>query len=466
MMMLLLSLVLPSLMRIPSILSANALKGLTVCMNNQDCLGVHRECSHQDHELVGRCVCQDGYEQVSVDSIACDKKAVQKVRGLHVSCNTDDDCKRSEVCMSWRYDPALEFARKLRSRIATEHDTPEKHQFCIDAWIIYKNHLESLDEPRTGGGLRSRNFEADDYFFSGRRPPRVQQQYIGFAEDMMLILFLVCILATLVTVHRAACYRSIQDARRNSPLRHLLPIAEDRPPPYMTSMSDSADGLTSLMNSAAVPKPASETPPPSYEEALYRQSVRLPGEGPLTEETQPPGASPVVTSEVRVEETRSQSESSIPPPDQLEASIPAPDQSEASVPVLETVPATVSVENETESGATGDSDRVNNSHNDDEMEENNGEAVIEGPHLQEPASLENQVETDTRSQAQSHEGLESQEEPSSAVTIGEEQTIPVPVVKANQEVVDGKEAIEASIKGTLISKSQPDICDTDNNVLI
>ena len=68
--------------------------------------------------------------------------------------------------------------------------------------------------------------------------------------------------------------------------------------------------------------------------------MRLPGEGPLTEETQPPGASPVVTSEVRVEETRSQSESSIPPP-QLEASIPAPDQSEASVPVLETVPATV-----------------------------------------------------------------------------------------------------------------------------
>ena len=108
----------------------------------------------------------------------------------------------------------------------------------------------------------------------------------------MLILFLVCILATLVTVHRAACYRSIQDARRNSPLRHLLPIAEDRPPPYMTSMSDSgnkisldksshdhhvlsADGLTSLMNSAAVPKPASETPPPSYEEALYRSVLDI-----------------------------------------------------------------------------------------------------------------------------------------------------------------------------------------------
>ena len=33
-----------------------------------------------------------------------------KVRNLHVSCETDDDCKRSEVCMSWKYDPALEFA--------------------------------------------------------------------------------------------------------------------------------------------------------------------------------------------------------------------------------------------------------------------------------------------------------------------------------------------------------------------
>ena len=30
------------------------------------------------------------------------------------------------------------------------------------------------------------------------------------------------------------------------------------------------------MNSASVPKSQSETPPPTYEEALYRQSVRLP----------------------------------------------------------------------------------------------------------------------------------------------------------------------------------------------
>ena len=92
----------------------------------------------------------------------------------------------------------------------------------------------------------------------------------------MLILFLVCILATLVTVHRAACYRSLQDARRNTPLRHILPLAEDRPPPYQTSSRDSTDGLSELINSVSVPKSQSETPPPTYEEALYRQSVRLP----------------------------------------------------------------------------------------------------------------------------------------------------------------------------------------------
>ena len=27
-------------------------------------------------------------------------------------------------------------------------------------------------------------------------------------------------------------FRQFQDARRNTPLRHILPIAEDQPPPY------------------------------------------------------------------------------------------------------------------------------------------------------------------------------------------------------------------------------------------
>ena len=44
----------------------------------------------------------------------------------------------------------------------------------------------------------------------------------------------------------------------------------------MTSSRDSTDGLSELINSANVPKSQAETPPPTYEEALYRQSVRLP----------------------------------------------------------------------------------------------------------------------------------------------------------------------------------------------
>jgi len=269
-------------------------------MNHQDCLGVNKVCSHHDQDIVGKCVCKDGYEQVLENDIACAKRVEpQPKRNLHVTCSTDDDCKRGEVCMSWKYDPAFEVARKLRSRISPEPEIAEKHQLCIDAWIIYKHHiapLASLDEPRTGGGLRSRTLDAEDYFFEGRRPPRVQQQYIGFAEDMMLILFLVCILATLVTVHRAACYRSIQDARRNSPLRHILPLAEDRPPPYVTDSRDSADGLSDLVNSVMAPKTLAETPPPTYEEALFRQSVRLPADHEHEEQLEAGAAAEVVSS--------------------------------------------------------------------------------------------------------------------------------------------------------------------------
>ena len=46
--------------------------------------------------------------------------------------------------------------------------------------------------------------------------------------------------------------------------------------------------------------------------------MRLPGPGPVTEDPQPPGASPVLTSEVRVENPSSQSEGGIPAPDQSE----------------------------------------------------------------------------------------------------------------------------------------------------
>ena len=70
-------------------------------------------------------------------------------------------------------------------------------------------------------------------------------------------------------------HRQIQDARRNTPLRHILPIPEDRPPPYPHGQSESVDGLSGIVCSSAGPKPLTESPPPTYEEALDRQTVRL-----------------------------------------------------------------------------------------------------------------------------------------------------------------------------------------------
>jgi len=259
--------------------AADTLKGVVECMNHEECLGANRECSFQSRlgeaARVGRCVCKEGYTRVP-DNYAC--KREEPPVEVRETCRRDEDCRLGEICMSWQYDPGTDTSRKLRSGLSPT--SRERHQLCIDAWVI-QQHMANLDEPRTGGGLRSHrrdSFNADEYFFGGRRPPRVHQQYIGFAEDMMLILFLVCILATLVTVHRATCYRQFQEARRNTPLRHLLPIAEDRPPPYShTTGDDSVDGAPELVCSSSAPKRVSETPPPSYEEALYRNTVRLPG---------------------------------------------------------------------------------------------------------------------------------------------------------------------------------------------
>jgi len=271
--------------------AADTLKGVVDCMNHEECLGTNRECSFEgghashrnatgDYEYarpnrrVGKCVCKPGFVQVGTN-FACERK--RPPMETRATCKKDEDCRLGEICMTWEYDPAADNKRKLRSGLAPVRS--ERHQLCVDSWVI-QQHISDWDEPRTGGGLRSHrrdNFNADEYFFGGRRPPRVHQQYIGFAEDMMLILFLVCILATLVTVHRATCYRQFQEARRNTPLRHLIPIAEDRPPPYShTRSDDTVDGIPEVVCTGSLPKRVSETPPPSYEEALYRNSVRLP----------------------------------------------------------------------------------------------------------------------------------------------------------------------------------------------
>jgi len=280
--------------------AADTLKGVVKCMNHEECLGQNRECSFDgghtshtndsgDYEIprpnlrMGKCVCKQGFIRVG-ENFSCQRESRPPME-VRETCHRDEDCRLGEICMTWQYDPGTDTARKLRSGLAPVRG--ERHKLCVDGWVI-QQHIMDLDEPRTGGGLRSHrrdNFNADEYFFGGRRPPRVHQQYIGFAEDMMLILFLVCILATLVTVHRATCYRQFQEARRNTPLRHLIPIAEDRPPPYShTRADDTVDGVPEVVCSGgSLPKRVSETPPPSYEEALYRNSVRLPG---LQTETQ------------------------------------------------------------------------------------------------------------------------------------------------------------------------------------
>lgn len=305
--------------------TADTLKGVMHCMNDEECLGVGRECSFQDREATeGSCVCKPGFVR-SGENYAC----VRETGGVEVkeTCQKDDDCRLGEVCMTWQYDPGTDTARKLRTGLLPSRGA--RHQLCIDAWVI-QHHMAELEEPRTGGGLRSGrrdSFNADEYFFGGhRRPPRVHQQYIGFAEDMMLILFLVCILATLVTVHRATCYRQFQEARRNTPLRHLLPIAEDRPPPYShTGGTDTVDGIPEVVcTGSSLPKRVSETPPPTYEEALYRNSVRLPG--------QPTEAVRSQSVEINLEDSSipSASPSLSPPP--TAAPAPVPDSAPAPPP--------------------------------------------------------------------------------------------------------------------------------------
>merc|ERR1719153_447446 len=84
-----------SLVMVDIVQAADTLKGLVSCMNNEDCLGTNRICSHDDRTLTGKCVCREGYVQEE-DGFACSRK-VSKTRSIHATCETDEDCKRNEV---------------------------------------------------------------------------------------------------------------------------------------------------------------------------------------------------------------------------------------------------------------------------------------------------------------------------------------------------------------------------------
>lgn len=62
--------------------------------------------------------------------------------------------------------------------------------------------------PRSGGDYY------DHYIRTYARHPAgnsasagLNPEYINFVEDCMLVLFLLCVLITLMVVHRASCYR-------------------------------------------------------------------------------------------------------------------------------------------------------------------------------------------------------------------------------------------------------------------
>jgi len=241
--------------------TADVIEGIVSCNNHEDCIGANRRCDRNKTSIMGTCMCKHGYEEKKDSEISCVKK-----KATH-QCLRDTDCREGEVCIIVR-------APYTKERVMINGEDFNNQKICIGTWLIYTADFE---EPKTGGGLRSK-FYPDDFFF--KRGRRVPQQYLGFVEDMMLILFLVCILVTLVTVHRASCYRQFQDARRNTPLRHIIPIAADQPPPY-SERRDTVDALAEIVSesgscSSSGPKRYSETPPPTYEEALYRNSVLLP----------------------------------------------------------------------------------------------------------------------------------------------------------------------------------------------
>ena len=95
-------------------------------MNHSECLGANRICSHVEDTVTGRCACREGYVP-SMKGFSCLKKVgkpymrscklthysftVSEAKSTHVTCETDEDCNRNEVCMSWQYDPALANAR-------------------------------------------------------------------------------------------------------------------------------------------------------------------------------------------------------------------------------------------------------------------------------------------------------------------------------------------------------------------
>eukprot|EP00095_Tigriopus_kingsejongensis_P009463 maker-scaffold197_size267318-snap-gene-1.34 protein:Tk09463 transcript:maker-scaffold197_size267318-snap-gene-1.34-mRNA-1 annotation:"complement component c1q receptor" len=257
------------------LVSGTPVRGIRVCLNHEDCIGAHRYCHRNKTMNDGLCACEYGYKLASDSNVKC--------LNLYTGeCETDLDCPTNSRC-----ERPLGFG----SRVPPDWNkyTPNLPLKCMGV----DEFPYGMDmEPRTGGGLRPGSDFLDHYYTFGRRNrihTGFHPQYIKFVEDAMLVLFLFCVMVTLLVVHRASCYRQFRNSRRNGPLRYIIPHRDDQPPPYSQygdrrdrgtcshAGPDGVDGRRSHPNgrvkTSASGRHRGETPPPTYDEALLISQV-------------------------------------------------------------------------------------------------------------------------------------------------------------------------------------------------
>ena len=75
-----------------------------------------------------------------------------------------------------------------------------QYDFLTLNWLIL---ISGLLDKRHQAEL----FDHNRFVLRNHRHDGFHPQYIKFVEDAMLVLFLLCVLVTLLVVHRASCYR-------------------------------------------------------------------------------------------------------------------------------------------------------------------------------------------------------------------------------------------------------------------
>lgn len=208
---------------------ATPVRGLLSCLNHEDCVGANRYCHRNRTMTSGVCACNPGYKQARDSAVKCLSVAEHE-------CHSDLDCPKGISCLE-PLGVIDQFSLSYELRY------PQGSKKCYI--LAFDNGIE----PRTGGGLVARpggehvlsGSEFLDHYYTFGRRNRMNAgfhhpHYIKFVEDAMLVLFLLCVLVTLMVVHRASCYRQFRNSRRNGHLRYIIPHRDDQPPPYSQYM--------------------------------------------------------------------------------------------------------------------------------------------------------------------------------------------------------------------------------------